>query len=70
MREIDALGKRCPLPILDLARAMKEDPEVSDFLLHSDDVATWSDLDAWSRMTGNEVSEVAATKFMITRKRS
>jgi TusA-related sulfurtransferase len=70
MEEINALGKRCPQPILDLARAMKEHPNVSQFLLRSDDVATWSDLGAWSRMTGNDVSVVTENEFMIERKRN
>jgi hypothetical protein len=43
---------------------------VSQFLLRSDDVATWSDLGAWSRMTGNDVSVVTENEFMIERKRS
>ena len=70
MEEINALGKRCPQPILDLARAMKENPNVSHFLLLGDDVATWSDLGAWSRMTGHQVSMVTDNEFMIERKRS
>ncbi len=37
-------------------------------LLKSDDPATFPDLLAWSRMTGNEIEKISETTFMITKK--
>jgi len=65
--QIDSLGKTCPQPIIDLARALRNFPEVDEFQLLSDDVATSSDLTAWSRMTGHEVEEVGVSTFLIRR---
>lgn len=67
MVEIDSLGKRCPEPIIDLAKMMRSHPSEDHFLLLSDDPATTSDLNAWSRMTGHEVSAQGADRFFITR---
>jgi len=68
MIEVDSRGKNCPQPIIDLARAIKENPGEDSFQLLSDDVATWSDLSAWSRMTGHSVKEVAVAAFLVLRK--
>lgn len=67
MKEIDALGKRCPQPIIDLARAMRNYRDEGSFTLRSDDPATWSDLSAWSRMTGNNVERIDDRTFRILR---
>ena len=67
MIQIDSLGKTCPQPIIDLARALRKFPEVDEFQLLSDDVATLSDLTAWSRMTGHKVEEVGVSTFLIRR---
>lgn len=67
MVRIDSLGKKCPQPIIDLARTMKSNQGEHDFELHSDDVATWSDLTAWSRMTGHSVERVSENVFLIAR---
>jgi TusA-related sulfurtransferase len=37
--------------------------------LQSDDPATWVDLSAWARMSGNEVLQIDKTNFLITKKR-
>lgn len=68
MIEVDSRGKKCPQPIIDLARAIKENPSEDSFQLLSDDVATWSDLSAWSRMTGHSVKEVGVAAFLVLRK--
>lgn len=70
MKDIDSLGRKCPQPILDLARALRNFADEDHFLLRSDDVATWSDLRAWSRMTGHTVEQVAPNEFSIQRKKS
>lgn len=67
MKEIDALGKRCPQPIIDLAHAMRTYRDEVSFTLRSDDPATWSDLSAWARMTANHVEQQDPQTFSVTR---
>ncbi|CAB5238995.1 unannotated protein [freshwater metagenome] len=68
MKEIDARGLLCPLPIINLGKAMSQCESGDELLLHSDDPATQSDLNAWSRMTGNTVNPITATSFLIVKK--
>lgn len=58
---------KCPLPIIELSKSMKNYPSEVAFLLISDDVATLPDLKAWSRMTGNIVTAIDSENFEITR---
>lgn len=67
MRQVSSIGKRCPQPIIDLARAMRENPEEKEFELLSDDPATLSDLSAWARMTKNSIRQLDPHTFAITR---
>jgi tRNA 2-thiouridine synthesizing protein A len=67
MHEINCLGMKCPLPIIELSKSMKNYPSEVSFLLKSDDVATLPDLRAWSRMTGNIVTAIDSENFEITR---
>ena len=67
MHEINCLGMKCPLPIIELSKSMKNYPSEVSFLLKSDDVATLPDLKAWSRMTGNIVIAIDSENFEITR---
>ena len=62
--ELNCLGMRCPLPIINLARAIKHDSEI---ILLSDDPATLADLAAWSRMTGNSYEILGPNKYLIKR---
>lgn len=64
---VDSRGKKCPQPIIDLSRTLKSNPEADSFHLLSDDIATWSDLIAWSRMTGHSVQEISTATFLIER---
>lgn len=61
---VDSLGTRCPQPIIDIAQALANNPQVNEFQLLSDDPATWPDLQAWARMTNHTVAidEANATK--------
>ena len=65
--ELDCRGKRCPLPIIELSKKIKESEIGQEVLLLSDDPATAADLSAWARMTGNEFKVVAADNFLITK---
>ena len=65
--ELDCRGKRCPLPIMELSKKIKESEIGQEVLLISDDPATAADLSAWARMTGNEIKVVSADNFLITK---
>ncbi len=65
--EVNALGMRCPAPILAIAKALKSQPEESSFLLLADDPATLPDIVAWARMTGNLVEITGPDRFTVTR---
>jgi tRNA 2-thiouridine synthesizing protein A len=67
MREVNAIGKRCPAPILQIAQSLKDHPTETRFLLSADDPATSIDIAAWARMTGNQLVQLSATDFLITR---
>lgn len=62
---LDCLGKRCPLPIIELAKALADKPTGSQVTLLSDDPASAPDLIAWARMTGNSVETIDATTFKV-----
>jgi tRNA 2-thiouridine synthesizing protein A len=68
MKEINALGLRCPQPIIDIAKAIVATSEGESLLLLADDPATWPDLQAWARMTGNQVKQESETRFIATRR--
>ena len=68
MNEVDCLGLKCPLPIILMATELKTLAVGDCLLLKSDDTATFPDLLAWSRMTGNEIEKISETTFMITKK--
>ena len=59
MTHLDMRGQRCPMPVIELARAIG-DVAVGDTLtVLSDDPAAASDIAAWCRMREHEL--VAAT---------
>lgn len=47
---IDARGRRCPLPILDLARHITDVEVGGSVTVEADDPAALSDVQAWCRM--------------------
>jgi cysteine desulfurase len=51
---IDSRGRRCPLPILDLARALPQAAIGQLLTLLADDPAAATDVPAWCRMTGHK----------------
>jgi tRNA 2-thiouridine synthesizing protein A len=59
---IDARGRRCPLPILDLARRIGDVPVGELATVEADDPAAAPDIRAWCRMRGHQfVSQGHAT---------
>ncbi|MGH8961080.1 MAG: sulfurtransferase TusA family protein [Jatrophihabitantaceae bacterium] len=51
---LDARGRRCPLPILDLARHIGDVAVGARITVEADDPAARPDIVAWCRMRGHE----------------
>lgn len=51
---VDALGRRCPVPVIELARRYAEVPVGGVVAVLSDDAAARVDVPAWCRMRGQE----------------
>jgi TusA-related sulfurtransferase len=51
---VDARGRRCPLPILDLARHIDAVAVGDTITVEADDPAAHPDIQAWCRMRGHE----------------
>jgi tRNA 2-thiouridine synthesizing protein A len=52
--EVDARGRRCPLPIIDLARRLPDVEVGAVVRVLADDPAAANDIPAWCRMKGQE----------------
>jgi cysteine desulfurase len=69
---IDSRGRRCPLPILDLARAIGGVDIGSELSVLADDPAATTDIPAWCRMSGQELLGTSsqgggATRYRVRR---
>ncbi|MEX3107238.1 MULTISPECIES: cysteine desulfurase/sulfurtransferase TusA family protein [unclassified Streptomyces] len=51
---VDSLGKRCPIPVIELAKAIRTVPVGTVVTVLADDEAARLDIPAWCEMTGNE----------------
>jgi tRNA 2-thiouridine synthesizing protein A len=51
---LDCRGRRCPLPILDVARRITDVPVGAVLVVEADDPAAGPDVRAWCRMRGHE----------------
>jgi TusA-related sulfurtransferase len=51
---LDCRGRRCPLPILDLARRIADVAVGATITVEADDPAARPDIAAWCRMRGHE----------------
>ena len=67
MEILDCLGKRCPLPIIELAKTLANKGIGAQITLLSDDPASQPDLVAWARMTGNVVKTLDPKTFEVTK---
>ena len=54
MIEVDSRGRRCPLPIIDLARRMPSVAVGAVVRVLADDPAAANDIPAWCRMKGQQ----------------
>jgi TusA-related sulfurtransferase len=60
-REVDCLGKACPVPVIELAKAMA-DVEVGDLVVVvADDIGAKVDIPVWCRMKRQELVETRET---------
>jgi cysteine desulfurase len=75
--EIDALGKLCPLPVIELARRIRDVPVGAVVRVLADDPAARLDIPAWCRMTGHDylgaeplgtAADEAAAGYRVRRK--
>ena len=64
---LDCLGKRCPLPVIELAKALSDKPIGFEITLLSDDPASAPDLIAWARMTGNSAEASELNTFKVVK---
>ena len=55
---IDARGKRCPRPIIELAKTRRETTIGTIIEVVADDLAFESDVRAWCETTGNKILEL------------
>ena len=51
---MDALGKRCPIPVIELAKVIGDVPVGGTVTVLSDDEAARLDIPAWCEMRGQE----------------
>lgn len=51
---VDALGKRCPLPVIELAKVIGDVPVGATLTVLADDEAARLDIPAWCEMRGQE----------------
>ncbi|MDP9116451.1 MAG: sulfurtransferase TusA family protein [Actinomycetota bacterium] len=51
---LDCRGRRCPLPILEVARRITGVPVGETVMVEADDPAAGPDLSAWCRIRGHE----------------
>lgn len=69
---VDASGKRCPLPVIELARAVPEVAVGAVVAVLADDEAAAVDVPAWCRMRGHdylgERHVDGATAYLVRRR--
>ncbi len=70
--EIDATGRRCPIPVIELAKQIASVPVGSLVAVRSDDEAAALDIPAWCRMRDQEYVGVdegggAGRRYLVRR---
>jgi tRNA 2-thiouridine synthesizing protein A len=64
---LDCRGMKCPRPIIEMARRIREVSVGSLVELLADDPAAGPDLAAWCRMRGQTLVASAAPRFIVRR---
>jgi TusA-related sulfurtransferase len=57
-QQIDAVGLRCPRPIVELAKASRASGPGALIVIRADDLAFESDVRAWCEATGRTLVEI------------
>ena len=57
---VDARGERCPLPVIRLARLVRDEPGLVRVTVLATDPAAAHDIPAWCRMRGQRFVEARA----------
>lgn len=65
-KRIDARGKKCPRPIIELAKARRGCSVGETIIIIADDLAFESDVTAWCETTGNTLVELATSGNEVT----
>lgn len=66
---LDCLGRRCPVPVIELAKALPT-VAVGDVVeVLSDDPASANDIPAWCRMRGQRFEGSSGTSYVVRRLR-
>ncbi len=55
---VDSLGKACPIPVIDLARAITDVDAGGEVVLLADDPGAKVDIPVWCRMKRHELVDV------------
>ena len=64
---LDCRGQRCPLPVIALAKRIR-DVQIGDVVrVLADDPAAANDIPAWCRMKGQELLAAADDQFDVRR---
>ncbi|MFE7516916.1 cysteine desulfurase/sulfurtransferase TusA family protein [Streptomyces sp. NPDC057540] len=69
---VDSLGKRCPIPVIELAKVIGDVPVGGTVTVLSDDAAARLDIPAWCEMrgqeyVGEETSPAGGTAYVVRR---
>lgn len=65
-RAIDAKGQMCPMPVLTLARTIKELQSGQVLSISATDLGAKRDIPAWAEKTGNTLIDMAEENGVLT----
>ena len=65
-RIVDARGQMCPMPVLTLARAMKELQPGQVLAISATDLGAKRDIHAWAAKTGNTLLDETEERGVLT----
>jgi len=64
---VDSLGKRCPIPVIELAKAIRNVEVGAVVTVLADDEAAKLDIPAWCEMTGHEYVQGDGSTYLVRR---
>lgn len=67
MTTVDCLGRRCPLPVIELARALPGVAVGEVVTVLADDPAAATDIPAWCRMRGQAFEGADGPAYRVRR---